>query len=108
MAQIIKERNEQLRALSAKLIMFEARLHRKQKEISTVLAQREVVISKQQQTIRILQNQLSEAGLKYSEDKFFDTTTDSDSAVILDDDDNYSCCRPHTSDGITVVSDILY
>ncbi len=103
-AHIIQERNDQLRSLSAKLITFEARLYRKQKEIGTLLAQREIVINKQQQTIKCLQNQLTEAGLKYDDEKYsIDTTTDSDSAVILEDEENYLYYRPPSSDGITVV-----
>lgn len=103
-AHIIQERNDQLRSLSARLIVFEARLYKKQKEIGNILAQREHVINKQQQQIKSLQNQLHEAGLKFEEEKYYDPTTDSDSAVILEDDENLVYYRPRSCDGVTVVS----
>lgn len=91
--------------------MFEAKLYRKQKEIGTLLAQHDIVINKQQQTIKFLQTQLNEAGLKSIEDKFIpDNITDSDSAVIMDDDESFTYYRPNNPNSITVarsISDVI-
>lgn len=103
-AHIVQERNDQLKSLSCKLILFEAKLYRKQKEIANLLTQREIIISKQQHVIKALQNQLNDAGLKYDEDPNLDTANDSDSAVIMEDDENFVYHRPNTGDGITIVS----
>ncbi|XP_065201031.1 uncharacterized protein LOC135832015 isoform X2 [Planococcus citri] len=109
-AHIVQDRNDQLKSLSCKLILFEAKLYRKQKEIANLLVQREIIINKQQHVIKTLQNQLSDAGLKYDEDTNLDTANDSDSAVIMEDDENFVYHQPHTGDGITIVrsiSDVL-
>ncbi|XP_075227051.1 uncharacterized protein LOC142327689 [Lycorma delicatula] len=104
MAQICQERMDQLRLLSSQLLLFEARLCRKQREISTALAQRELVISRQQKAIRQLQARLSEAGLECNEETNFDSLNDSDSAVIMEDDDY----RPFHGlpEGVTVVRSV--
>nr|CAD7580586.1 unnamed protein product [Timema californicum] len=54
-AQLTRERAEQLKALSSQLILFESRLCRKQKHIGVLLSQRETIIFRQQRLIQALQ-----------------------------------------------------
>lgn len=82
-----RERKEQLRKVSSQLLLFEARLSRKQREISLMLSQREVVIAKQLRTIKELQTKLKEAGLAEETCTNLDSLNDSDSAVIMEDED---------------------
>lgn len=106
--RVCQERSEQLRVLSSQLLLFEARLCRKQREISAALAQREAVISRQQKTIRGLQQRLADAGLMEqcgaTDEANLDSLNDSDSAVIMEDDDY----RPFhgLSDGVTIVRSV--
>ncbi|KAK7868512.1 hypothetical protein R5R35_001919 [Gryllus longicercus] len=65
-ARLARERTEQLSGLAAQLLLFEARLARKQKDIASVLSAREAVILRQQRHIRALQARLSAAGLDSS------------------------------------------
>jgi len=94
-----KERAEQLKTLSAQLILFESRLCRKQKNISALLTQRETVILRQQRAIQLLQQRLSDAGLDTihldlpqfdspTGETNLDSLNDSDSAVIMEDNVN--------------------
>ncbi|XP_069685777.1 uncharacterized protein [Periplaneta americana] len=95
-ARLNRERAEQLKTLSAQLILFESRLCRKQKDISALLAQRETVILRQQRAIQLLQQRLSDAGLDTSNldlpqfdsptgETNLDSLNDSDSAVVMED-----------------------
>ncbi|KAF4523401.1 hypothetical protein B566_EDAN013484 [Ephemera danica] len=103
LARLARDHAEQLRGLSSQLLLFEARLCRRQKDIRMLLSSRENCISRQARTIRALQARpelylimLSEAGLDAtlpdSEDSDSNTITglgggdnDSDSAVIMED-----------------------
>lgn len=102
LARMARERAEQLRTLSSKLLLFESRLCRKQHDISILLAQRESVIVKQQRIIKQLQTRLSDAGVDWADENNLDSLNDSDSAVIMEDDD----FRPNTSEGVTVIRSI--
>ncbi|KAL1138792.1 hypothetical protein AAG570_008854, partial [Ranatra chinensis] len=80
-----QEKNDQLKKLSTQLLLFEARLCRKQREIGVLLSQREAVIAKQAKTIKQLQNRL---GIEPSEETTnVDSLNDSDSAVIMEEED---------------------
>ncbi|XP_039301318.1 uncharacterized protein LOC111046638 [Nilaparvata lugens] len=104
-ARLCQDRSSQLRVLSSQLLLFEARLCRKQRDISSALSQREAVISRQQRVIRSLQQRLADAGLaEAAEEANLDSLNDSDSAVIMEDDDY----RPFhgLSDGVTIVRSV--
>ncbi|KAK9498702.1 hypothetical protein O3M35_003278 [Rhynocoris fuscipes] len=109
-ARINQERNEQLRRLSTQLILFEARLCRKQRDISTLLCQRETIIVKQQKLIKQLQMRLSEAGVETTtaEETNLDSLNDSDSAVIMEDDDSCVSVFPQSyhNGGVTVIRSV--
>ncbi|XP_044728041.1 uncharacterized protein LOC123291714 [Chrysoperla carnea] len=94
-----REKAEQLKCLSSKLILFESRLIRKQKDISALLNHREIIIMRQQRIIDVLTNRLIENGLETSNPDLTDLDTnmpdmdslnDSDSAVIMEDIDSDS------------------
>jgi hypothetical protein len=57
-ARLNQNRAEQLKSLSAQLVLFESRLCRKQKDISALLVQREAVILRQERAIQLLQERL--------------------------------------------------
>lgn len=109
-ARVNQERNEQLRRLSTQLILFEARLCRKQRDISVLLCQRESVIAKQQKLIKQLNLRLSEAGVETcaNEETNLDSLNDSDSAVIMEDDDGGgSVVPPSNHNGaVTVIRSV--
>lgn len=101
-ARLQREKAEQLKSLSSQLLLFESRLVRKQKEITSMLAVRETIIMKQQKVIESLQSKLLESGIDTSQtipdfrDMLqdthvmgdFDSLNDSDSAVIMEDVDS--------------------
>nr|XP_014284427.1 uncharacterized protein LOC106685928 isoform X2 [Halyomorpha halys] len=99
--RINHERSEQLRKLSTQLLLFEARLCRKQRDISLMLTHREALIAKQQKIIKQLQNRLSDAGMEVAEETNLDSLNDSDSAVILEDEDSIPC-----HNGVTVIRSV--
>lgn len=119
------EKAEQLKSLSSQLLLFESRLVRKQKEISTMLAVRETIIMKQQKVIESLQAKLLDHGVEMCpsipdfrdmlQDSHilgdFDSLNDSDSAVIMEDAD-YDSQTPHipkfrgNPDSVTIVRSI--
>ncbi|XP_054272972.1 uncharacterized protein LOC128993230 isoform X2 [Macrosteles quadrilineatus] len=101
LSKLARDRSEQLRALSSQLLLFEARLCRKQHDISILLAQRDAIIIKQQRAIKQLQSRLIDAGLECAEETNLDSLNDSDSAVIMEDDD-----FRHTSEGVTVIRSV--
>lgn len=117
-ARLNKERAEQLKRLSAELILFESRLCRKQKDISALLSQRENIIQRQQLAIQLLQQQLSDAGLETSNidlpqfdsltgEANLDSLNDSDSAVIMEDvssDQDVTSMLPSFRSGIDAVT----
>ncbi|XP_021922672.1 uncharacterized protein LOC110831223 isoform X3 [Zootermopsis nevadensis] len=123
-ARLNKERAEQLKTLSAELILFESRLCRKQKDISVLLTQRENVILCQQRAIQLLQQRLLDAGLDTSNldlqqfdsptgETNLDSLNDSDSAVIMEDnignDQDVMSVLPRFRpgiDGVTVVRSV--
>lgn len=122
-----KEKAEQLKSLSSQLLLFESRLVRKQKEITTMLALRETIIMKQQKVIESLQAKLLDNGVDTSQtipdfrdllqDSHvtgdFDSLNDSDSAVIMEDIDsdcsnlpNIPRFRSTNPDSVTIVRSI--
>jgi len=62
-SRLHREKADQLKALSAKLLLFESRLIRKQKDISVMLNHREVIIHRQQRIIETLTNRLIDNGI---------------------------------------------
>lgn len=109
-ARFQQEKADQLKALSSQLLLFEARLIRKQKDISNLLSQRDVLIARQQQALHLLQHRLAEAGVESplpdvscfiidspTGDTNLDSLNDSDSAVVLeegnDNETNFPRCR---------------
>ncbi|KAF5293980.1 hypothetical protein FQR65_LT10951 [Abscondita terminalis] len=116
-----REKADQLKLLSSKLLLFESRLIRKQKDISTLLNHRENIIHRQQRIIESLANRLVDNGLEipHNELSDFDTNlldleslNDSDSAVVMEDVDSDSNIthiprfRSTNSDGVTVVRSV--
>lgn len=116
-----REKADQLKFLSSKLLLFESRLIRKQKDISTLLSHRENIIHRQQRIIESLANRLVDNGLEipHNELSEFDTNlldleslNDSDSAVIMEDVDSDSNIshiprfRSTNPDGVTVVRSV--
>lgn len=94
-----REKAEQLKCLSSKLILFESRLIRKQKDINTLLHHREMIILRQQKIIDTLTSRLIENGLETTNSDLIDleshmpdldSLNDSDSAVIMEDIDSDS------------------
>ncbi|XP_060523548.1 uncharacterized protein LOC132700334 isoform X2 [Cylas formicarius] len=115
-----KEKCEQLKVLSSKLLLLESRLIRKQKDIAAMLNVRETIICRQQRIIETLTTRLTDNGLEVPHEitelenclPDLDSLNDSDSAVVLEDVDSDSTVyhpiklRPSTRDGITVVRSI--
>ncbi|XP_030024552.1 uncharacterized protein LOC115443333 [Manduca sexta] len=125
-SRLQREKAEQLKSLSSQLLLFESRLVRKQKEITTMLALRETIIIKQQKVIESLQAKLLDNGIETSQNipdfrdmlqdthitGDFDSLNDSDSAVIMEDAD-YDNTAPHiprfrstNPDSVTIVRSI--
>ncbi|XP_074025608.1 uncharacterized protein isoform X2 [Leptinotarsa decemlineata] len=118
-SRLQREKCDQLKALSSKLLLFESRLIRKQKDISTMLNIRENIISRQQRIIETLSNRLSDNGLEIPQLEIseletnlpdLDSLNDSDSAVVLEDvdsDSTYHVPKFRTNtDGVTVMRSI--
>ncbi|KAF5280682.1 hypothetical protein FQA39_LY05330 [Lamprigera yunnana] len=119
--QLQKEKADQLKFLSSKLLLFESRLIRKQKDISTLLNHRENIIHRQQKVIETLANRLVDNGLELPHNDLVEWDTnlldleslnDSDSAVIMEDVDSDSNVthiprfRSTNADGVTVVRSV--
>ncbi|XP_057656650.1 uncharacterized protein LOC130894090 [Diorhabda carinulata] len=118
-SRIEREKNDQLKVLSSKLLLFESRLIRKQKDISTMLNIRETIIQRQQKMIETLSNRLQDNGLEVpaqseiTELEFafpdLDSLNDSDSAVVMEDldcDHPYQVPKFRNMDGVTVMRSI--
>jgi hypothetical protein len=86
---LARDHAEQLRGLSSQLLLLEAGLCRKQKDIRTLLNNRDNCVLRQSRTIRALQRRLADSGLDSSLPDSDDLETvadnDSDSAVVLED-----------------------
>ncbi|RZC34439.1 hypothetical protein BDFB_007986, partial [Asbolus verrucosus] len=120
-SRLQREKCDQLKALSSKLLLFESRLIRKQKDISAMLSIRENIIHRQQRIIETLTNRLIDNGLEVPQSEIteletnlpdLDSLNDSDSAVVMEDIDsdsnvfNVPKFRSGSADGITVVRSI--
>lgn len=115
-SRLQKEKCDQLKALSSKLLLFESRLIRKQKDISAMLCARETVIHRQQRLIETLANRLIDNGLEAPAVELechlpdMDSLNDSDSAVVMEDVDSdsnlYHIPKFRNTDGVTVVRSI--
>ncbi|KAJ8972270.1 hypothetical protein NQ317_018297, partial [Molorchus minor] len=107
--------------LAQKLLLFESRLIRKQKDISAMLNIRENIIHRQQRIIETLSNRLIDNGLEMPQAELtelesnlpdLDSLNDSDSAVVMEDVDSDSNIyhipkfRSASSDGVTIVRSI--
>lgn len=116
-----REKADQLKVLSSKLLLFESRLIRKQKDISALLNHRENIIHRQQRIIETLTNRLIDNGLEPPHNDLteldtnlldLDSLNDSDSAVVMEDVDSDSNVthiprfRSTTADGVTVMRSI--
>lgn len=110
-----------MKSLSAKLLLFESRLIRKQKDISTMLNHRENIIHRQQRFIELLTSRLADNGLEPPQSELteldtnlmdLDSLNDSDSAVVMEDIDSDTVYthipkfRSGNSDSVTVVRSI--
>ncbi|XP_049805480.1 uncharacterized protein LOC126248492 [Schistocerca nitens] len=112
--RMARERAEQLKTLSAQLILFESRLCRKQKDLGNLLAQRDTIISRQQRTIQVLRSRLADAGLDCCESPppgeastNLDSLNDSDSAVIMEEGDGEtSSAHGHGGGAVAVVRSV--
>ncbi|XP_030241820.1 uncharacterized protein LOC115563253 [Drosophila navojoa] len=119
-----KEKSDQMNSLTSQLLLLEARLKRKQKQIASLLSHRELTIQRQQKIIDTLSTRLVDHGLESIEASYaneLDSLNDSDSAVVLEDIDSDSNMTLGTrrrssgggglggvlaSDGITIVRSI--
>ncbi|KAL0276117.1 UNVERIFIED_CONTAM: hypothetical protein PYX00_003764 [Menopon gallinae] len=113
---------DRLGALWSQLMLFEARLIRKQKDISSLLSQKDVLIARQQQALHLLQHRLAEAGIEsplpdiscFAADSptgetNLDSLNDSDSAVVLEDGNDHDSTLPRFrsgSDSVTIVRSV--
>ncbi|XP_049820650.1 uncharacterized protein LOC109598832 isoform X2 [Aethina tumida] len=118
-SRLQREKCDQLKALSSKLLLFESRLIRKQKDISTMLNIRENIIHRQQRIIETLSNRLIDNGLEVPQSELteleytlpdLDSLNDSDSAVVMEDIDSdsnvYHIPKYRNPDSVTVVRSI--
>ncbi|KRT86623.1 hypothetical protein AMK59_2751 [Oryctes borbonicus] len=120
-SRLQREKVDQLKTLSSKLLLFESRLIRKQKDISTMLNLRENIIHRQQRIIESLTNRLIDNGLEPPHADLneldtnildLDSLNDSDSAVVMEDIDSDSNIthlprfRSGGADSVTVVRSI--
>ncbi|XP_031334738.1 uncharacterized protein LOC116164681 isoform X2 [Photinus pyralis] len=116
-----REKADQLKFLSSKLLLFESRLIRKQKDISTLLTHRESIIHRQQRIIETIVNRLVDNGLELPHRDLSELDTnlldleslnDSDSAVVMEDVDSDSNVthiprfRSTNAEGVTVVRSV--
>lgn len=81
------EYGSRLAALTSDLLLFEARLSRKQRSIGELLDQREAVIERQQHAIRCLHSRLADFGVTANNGSDDGNVDDSDSAVIMEEDE---------------------
>lgn len=82
-----------MNSLTSQLLLLEARLKRKQKQIASLLSHRELTIQRQQKIIDTLSTRLVDHGLESIEASYaneLDSLNDSDSAVVLEDIDSDS------------------
>lgn len=114
------QKEDQLKYLSSKLLLFESRLLRKQMDISAMLSHREKIIHRQQRLIEILTNRLIDNGLDPPisdltelDNNLLDleSLNDSDSAVVMEDIDSetfahISKYKSNSSDNVTIVRSI--
>lgn len=109
-SRLQREKADQLKSLSAKLLLFESRLIRKQKDISTMLSHRESIIHRQQRFIELLTNRLTDNGLEPPQSELTDLDTnlmdleslnDSDSAVVMEDVDSDTNYAPKFRSGMS-------
>ncbi|XP_050308779.1 uncharacterized protein LOC126745107 isoform X2 [Anthonomus grandis grandis] len=119
-SRLQREKCDQLKAISSKLLLFESRLIRKQKDIQSMLQARENLIFKQQRIIETLTSRLTDNGLEVPQNDITDieytfpdleSLNDSDSAVVMEDTDfegayHIPKFRGIASDGITVMRSI--
>ncbi|ENN72138.1 uncharacterized protein LOC109543421 isoform X1 [Dendroctonus ponderosae] len=117
-SRLQREKCDQLKAISSKLLLFESRLIRKQKDIAMMLNMRETLICKQQRLIETLTIRLTDNGLDVPQNEITDieycfpdleSLNDSDSAVVMEDADYenpYQMPKFRTADGITVMRSI--
>jgi len=115
-----REKCDQLKAISSKLLLFESRLIRKQKDIAAMLNVRENIICKQQRLIETLTNRLTDNGLEIPQNEIteieyclpdLESLNDSDSAVVMEDVEYDSVYhvpkfRSMSADGVTVMRSI--
>lgn len=88
LAKTNSEYGSRLAALTSDLLLFEARLSRKQRAIGELLDQRECLIERQQHIIRCLHSRLADFGVVAVADGSDDgNVDDSDSAVIMEEDE---------------------
>lgn len=120
-SRLQREKADQLKALSSKLLLFESRLIRKQKDISSMLNIRENIIHRQQRIIESLTNRLIDNGLEVPTADLteldsnlldLESLNDSDSAVVMEDVDS-DCNLTHipkfrsgNSDCVTVMRSV--
>lgn len=102
-SRLQREKADQLKSLSSKLLLFESRLIRKQKDISSMLNARENIIHRQQRIIESLTSRLIDNGLEAPAADLteldsnlldLDSLNDSDSAVVMEDVDS-DCNMTH-------------
>ncbi|XP_050521626.1 uncharacterized protein LOC126894560 [Daktulosphaira vitifoliae] len=87
-ARISSEYNTRLESLTSDLLLFEARLSKKQREITELLDERDCIIDQQQQIIQCLHSRLADFGVTMTVTSLDDgNVDDSDSAVIMEEDE---------------------
>lgn len=112
-----------MNSLTSQLLLLEARLKRKQKQIASIINHRELTIQRQQKIIDALSSRLLDHGLETIDASYtaeLDSLNDSDSAVVLEDIDS-DCYTTNTTlsmqrrknsgagcggDGVTIVRSI--
>lgn len=120
-SRLQREKADQLKSLSSKLLLFESRLIRKQKDISSMLNIRENIIHRQQRIIESLTSRLIDNGLEAPTADLteldsnlldLDSLNDSDSAVVMEDVDS-DCNMTHVpkfrssnSDCVTIIRSV--
>ena len=108
-----KDRTDQLKLVSTRLLMFEFQLLKKQKEIETILLEKEQIITQQQRIIAKLKRKLHDHHIETDTeeadldddvinplekiDEKFENDNDSDSAVVMEDSDCVSECPSSSS-----------
>jgi hypothetical protein len=108
------EKTDQLSYLTGQLLLLESRLVRKQKQIATILYNKELTIYRQQKIIEALSSRLELNGLDH-QIILADTTecdlNDSDSAVVLEDIDDCNSLilkkKSCSNDVVRSISDVI-